>query len=332
VTRRTAGAGRTARCGVRACEVNPFARVATGDSRGPALVPLIRGPRGRAHDRDTFRRALRRPTTIAARRCPQHDRQPVRPHAAGRRRRGPPAPRSLGDMIAHVIHLVLLVSLGLVPGPAPGVWPLQPRPEVVRAFDPPTVRWGSGHRGVDLLGRPGQQVHAALGGTVTFAGLLAGRGVVVVDHGDTRTTYQPVRARVHVGSTVSRGQVIGTLQSFPSHCWPRTCLHWGWIRGDTYLDPLILVGAGPVRLFPAQGGPFVSDRCSPPTAAQLAPLVGLMPTPCPLFRRSPVPDWTVGGLDPPAVRSGPVARGASPSAPGPWTGPRRAEAQARGWA
>src|SRR3954465_12520978 len=114
-------------------------------------------------------------------------------------------------MIAHVVHLVLLVSLGLAPGPAPGGWPVQPRPEVVGAFNPPTTRWGSGHRGVDLLGRPGQQVHAALGGTVTFAGLLAGRAVVVVDHGDTRTTYQPVRARVHVGSTVSRGQVVGTL-------------------------------------------------------------------------------------------------------------------------
>lgn len=29
-------------------------------------------------------------------------------------------------------------------------WPLVPRPEVLRAFDPPPKPWMSGHRGVDL--------------------------------------------------------------------------------------------------------------------------------------------------------------------------------------
>ena len=37
----------------------------------------------------------------------------------------------------------------------PGVWPLRPRPVVVSGFDPPAAPWGSGHRGVDLLGRAG---------------------------------------------------------------------------------------------------------------------------------------------------------------------------------
>lgn len=34
------------------------------------------------------------------------------------------------------------------------------------------------------------------------------------------------------------------------------CLHWGWLRDEVYLDPLDLVGAGPVRLLPflAPGG------------------------------------------------------------------------------
>jgi len=31
---------------------------------------------------------------------------------------------------------------------------------------------------------------------------------------------------------------------------PRACLHWGWKRGDTYLDPLLLVGGGPIVLLP----------------------------------------------------------------------------------
>jgi murein DD-endopeptidase MepM/ murein hydrolase activator NlpD len=131
-----------------------------------------------------------------------------------------------------------------------GVWPLQPQPEVVAAFDPPTSPYGPGHRGVDLLGHLGQQVRAALGGTITYAGPLFGRGVVVVSHGDTRTTYEPVAATVTVGERVPEGGVIGTLEAVASHCAPRTCLHWGWLRGDIYLDPLLLVGAGAVRLLP----------------------------------------------------------------------------------
>jgi murein DD-endopeptidase MepM/ murein hydrolase activator NlpD len=131
-----------------------------------------------------------------------------------------------------------------------GVWPLRPEPEVVARFDPPASPYGPGHRGVDLLGGAGRRVHAALAGTVTYAGPLAGRGVVVVSHGDTRTTYEPVAASVSVGDRVARGAVIGTLQSLGSHCPPRACLHWGWLRGETYLDPLRLVGAGPVRLLP----------------------------------------------------------------------------------
>jgi len=93
-------------------------------------------------------------------------------------------------------------------------------------------------------------VHATLPGTVTFASVLAGRGVVVVDHGRFRTTYEPVTASVSVGTRVTRGEVIGHLTLSQSHCFPSACLHWGLLRGSTYLDPLSLVGGGPVRLLP----------------------------------------------------------------------------------
>ncbi len=81
--------------------------------------------------------------------------------------------------------------------------------------------------------------------------MLAGRGVVVVDHGDTRTTYEPVDRRPsRSGTVVGAGDRIGRLERSGSHCFPRACLHWGWLRGETYLDPLDLVGGGPVRLLP----------------------------------------------------------------------------------
>lgn len=132
-----------------------------------------------------------------------------------------------------------------------GSWPLSPEPAVIGDFDPPASPYGAGHRGVDLAGSVGQVVHAALAGRVSYAGRLAGRGVVVVVHGTTRTTYEPVDASVPVGATVAQGAPIGALELPGSHCFPRACLHWGWIEGaDTYLDPLRLVGAGPVRLLP----------------------------------------------------------------------------------
>jgi hypothetical protein len=133
------------------------------------------------------------------------------------------------------------------------VWPLVPTPKVVRGFDPPEAPWLPGHRGVDLAARPGQAVRAAGSGQVTFAGLIAGVGVVVVDHGALRTTYQPVDPRVGIGKTVAAGQVIGRLAIAEGHCLPATCLHWGLLRGDTYLDPLLLVGGGRVRLLPMSG-------------------------------------------------------------------------------
>ncbi len=131
-----------------------------------------------------------------------------------------------------------------------GVWPLRPVPDVVRGFDPPTDPFGPGHRGVDLAGAIGQPVRSALAGTVTYAGLLAGRGVIVVNHGPTRTTYEPVAALVRVGDAVAQGERIGNLELAGSHCFPAACLHWGWLRGEVYLNPLDLVGHERVRLLP----------------------------------------------------------------------------------
>ncbi|WP_183096376.1 M23 family metallopeptidase [Nocardioides stalactiti] len=164
-------------------------------------------------------------------------------------------------------HLLLLAPAAAEPSDPVGSWPLRPEPEVVRGFDPPASTYGAGHRGVDLLGTPGQQVHTAMAGTVTFAGPLAGRGVVVVSHGATRTTYEPVGADVVIGERVAAGAALGTLEAFASHCAPRACLHWGWKRDDTYLDPLSLVGEGPVRLLPLWRDSGVDARpWTPPLA------------------------------------------------------------------
>jgi len=164
--------------------------------------------------------------------------------------------RALTFLLLATFLAMLMSPAQALTDPAPardGVWPLVPRPAVTSRFDPPASRWGAGHRGVDLRGRAGQGVRTALAGRVTFAARLAGRGVVVVDHGGVRTTYEPVSASVHVGQHVARGARVGTLQRASSHCFPTACLHWGLLRGETYLDPLTLAGGGPIRLLPLAG-------------------------------------------------------------------------------
>lgn len=120
---------------------------------------------------------------------------------------------------------------------------------VMRGFDPPDQPWLPGHRGVDLLGSVGEEVHAAMAGTVRYAGRLAGRGVVSISHGVLTTTYEPLTPSVRAGDQVEAGQVIGRLTSGHS-CGTNACLHWGLKRGQTYLDPLSLLARAEVRLLP----------------------------------------------------------------------------------
>jgi murein DD-endopeptidase MepM/ murein hydrolase activator NlpD len=157
--------------------------------------------------------------------------------------------------LALALTLVLVGGSG---GPAAATEP-QPTPSwappvspvlVVRGFDPPAQRWLAGHRGVDLLARPGTRVLAVGAGRVTYAGTLAGRGVVVVDHGSLRTTYEPIAAIVAVGQRVSLGQVLGRVAPGRGHCGEGTCLHLGLKRGETYLDPRLVLGRSRAVLRP----------------------------------------------------------------------------------
>jgi murein DD-endopeptidase MepM/ murein hydrolase activator NlpD len=138
-------------------------------------------------------------------------------------------------------------ALGAPELPAPAGWPLRGSPAVHRAFAPPAFAWTSGHRGVDLVAKPGQAILAAASGTVAFAGSIAGKPVVSIDHGSVSTTYEPVISRLRVGERVALGQVIGILGA-GGHC--RDCLHWGLREGRNYLDPLLLLGnrSGRLRL------------------------------------------------------------------------------------
>jgi len=121
---------------------------------------------------------------------------------------------------------------------------------VVAAFDPPEVDWQPGHRGIDLAGQIGQEVHAPAAGEVHFAGMVANRPVVTLrlDNGDL-VSMEPVSAQLSKGSSVQAGEVIGTITSHTSHCEPETCLHVGLRRNGQYRNPL--------QLWPNQRPPIV---------------------------------------------------------------------------
>jgi murein DD-endopeptidase MepM/ murein hydrolase activator NlpD len=176
--------------------------------------------------------------------------------------------RNLLAFIGRALLLALaFVALTGNAAAATGRWqaPMQPT-QVTRRFEPPPTPYAAGHRGVDLAGVPGEAVVAAASGVVSYAGPLAGRGVVVIVHGALRTTYEPVQATVLRGASVAAGEQIARLQAGHPGCPVSACLHWGLLRGETYLDPLSVLGEQQVRLLPPAGPVQVR-----PAAATLRP-------------------------------------------------------------
>ena len=175
---------------------------------------------------------------------------------------------ALFAMVCLWVLTVPAPAVAAVRLPTPAGWPLSGSPVVQRGFDPPTVAWGSGHRGIDLAAKPGDAVLAAADGTVAFVGSIAGKPVISLDHGPVRTTYEPVISALQVGERVALGQVIGQVGQ-GGHC--RGCLHWGLREGKKYLNPLLLLGngSGQLRLV-AETQRTIAERAARARAAAAA--------------------------------------------------------------
>lgn len=119
---------------------------------------------------------------------------------------------------------------------------------ISRGFDPPRHVGGHGHRGVDFPAPPGTAVYAVGDGVIMFAGSIAGKPTISLDHGwhprlskrPIRSTYEPVYSILPQGTTVSAGQLLGFTARGNSHC-DQICLHLGLKVGkDSYVSPLLL--------------------------------------------------------------------------------------------
>ncbi|ADG74381.1 Peptidase M23 [Cellulomonas flavigena DSM 20109] len=186
------------------------------------------------------------------------------------RRAATPVRRTLAAVLALCGATLPLAAAAAPPGVEPGSLeaatarpsgvepsayraPLDGAVHVERAFDLPAAPWLPGHRGIDLATVTGATVRAPADGVVVFAGPVAGRGVLSVLHGDgRRSSLEPIRSEVSVGSRVRAGDPLGTVDGH-THGHPRTApvLHWGVRDGEEYVDPwALLPGRGPVVLLP----------------------------------------------------------------------------------
>ncbi|MBQ9916934.1 MAG: M23 family metallopeptidase [Microbacterium sp.] len=177
----------------------------------------------------------------------------VRSRIVGVVPRGRPPPGQPGAVNKRFLAFVLLVMLavlGAVPATAGEddplsrrgwVWPVD-AVQIVRPFEAPAHRYAAGHRGVDLGGVA--RVRSPAAGTIAFAGSVAGRPVVTIDHGDGLvTTFEPVTTVLGVGDPVARGDPIGEVAA-GGHV-AGGAVHFGVRWNGEYVNPLRLLGGVP---------------------------------------------------------------------------------------
>jgi murein DD-endopeptidase MepM/ murein hydrolase activator NlpD len=87
-------------------------------------------------------------------------------------------------------------------------------------------------------------VVAAASGVVSYAGQVAGRGVVAIDHGGgVVSSIEPVESSVATGASVAAGEAIGGVSS-GGHCAAR-CVHFGVRIDGEYVSPFLFLGGLP---------------------------------------------------------------------------------------
>jgi murein DD-endopeptidase MepM/ murein hydrolase activator NlpD len=124
------------------------------------------------------------------------------------------------------------------------LWPLSGEHTVIRDYDVPATTYSAGHRGIDLPAEVDTPVLAPTDAVVSFAGSVAGRGIVTLRIGDVQISLEAVTALVTEGELVTKGQVVANV-STGSHC---TCLHVGVRRSGEYLSPLSYFSAIPAAV------------------------------------------------------------------------------------
>lgn len=150
-------------------------------------------------------------------------------------------------LLAHALIGMLLVLGSVVPRWFP---PLDGPLHVSGPYQAPPTPYATGHRGIDLPARPGEQVFAPVSGVVSFAGRVVDRQVLSIRI-DARTvvTLEPLElldVGLEAGDLVHRGEEIGAAGS-GGHC-ASECVHLGVRVDGAYVNPMRYFFAKPVLL------------------------------------------------------------------------------------
>jgi murein DD-endopeptidase MepM/ murein hydrolase activator NlpD len=114
----------------------------------------------------------------------------------------------------------------------------------VSPYVQPAHRYAPGHRGIDLLPLGEATVASPADGVIAFAGSVADRDLVTIDHGDGLvTTLEPVTSELAPGDAVASGEAVGRI-SLGGHA-PPGAVHFGVRLDGEYVNPLLLLGGIP---------------------------------------------------------------------------------------
>ncbi len=187
----------------------------------------------------------------------------------------------------RMVIVALVLSALALPASA-GAWSWPASGAVLRPFNFGSDPYAGGeHRGIDIGGSAGEQVHAAAGGTVTFAGKVPKSGLVVTvttSDGYAVTLTHLGTATVSRGATVVDGQVVGTIGPSGDPEVPQPYVHLGVRTASDdqgYLDPL--------RFLPLRAAPAPEPTPAPVPSPVPAPVPVPAPAPAPATPPAPAP-------------------------------------------
>ncbi|RXZ50829.1 M23 family peptidase [Agromyces fucosus] len=126
----------------------------------------------------------------------------------------------------------------------PWRWPVAAPIRILAPFRAPPTPYTAGHRGIDVAAAAGAPVVAPAPGVVSFSGMVAGRPVVAIDHGNgVVSAVEPVAGVVEAGTPVTAGDAIGSVAT-GGHC-DSGCVHFGVRVDGEYVSPFLFLGGLP---------------------------------------------------------------------------------------
>lgn len=123
--------------------------------------------------------------------------------------------------------------------------------EIIKAFSGetlvynPTLNMWMTHNGIDIAGKEGAEVKAALAGVIQEVKHDDSKGLMVtIDHGGNGCTVYAglAESSVKAGDKINAGQTVGTVGTPPCESVQGAHLHFEYLVKEEYMDPVEYLG------------------------------------------------------------------------------------------